>query len=181
MQIYCRARTCLRRDLNHQLFNHQSQRINRLELEATVTLVCGVMSLCFFSLPYSAVSMSDWICRRYIEQFAPIQQQQWCSSARQCSWHCPISANCFQYIVFIIPSCTWFVVGNLQTHFDLLFFVRRAQKNESSLTGEKKNDKNDEERRWKYRVIFFGGRQDYKINPAQPEYTYMFDFDTNWF
>lgn len=46
---------------------------------------------------------------------------------------------------------------------------------------EKKNDKNDEERRWKYRVIFFGGRQDYKINPAQPVYTYMFDFDTNWF
>lgn len=82
VQIYCRARTCLRRDLTHHLFNHQQHRINRLELEATVTLVCGVMSLCFFSLPYSAVSIGDWICRRYIGQFASIQQQQWCSTAQ---------------------------------------------------------------------------------------------------
>ena len=82
VQIYCRARNCLRRDLTHHLFNHHQHRINRLELEATVTLVCGVMSLCFFSLPYSAVSMSDWICRRHLHQFAPIQHQKWCSSVQ---------------------------------------------------------------------------------------------------
>ena len=78
VQIYCRARSCLRRNLEHQLFNHQQHRITRLELEATITLVCGVVSLCFFSLPYSSVSLFDWICRRQHSE------QQWCSTV-QCT------------------------------------------------------------------------------------------------
>ncbi|XP_046447839.1 rhodopsin-like [Daphnia pulex] len=82
VQIYCRARTCLRRDLTHHLFNHHQHRINRLELEATVTLVCGVMSLCLFSLPYSAISMGDWICRRYLHPFSPIPHHNWCSAVQ---------------------------------------------------------------------------------------------------
>lgn len=77
VQIYCRARSCLRRNLTHHLFTHQTHRINRLELEATVTLVCGVVSLCFFSLPYSAVSMGDWICRRH----QPMEFR-WCSTVQ---------------------------------------------------------------------------------------------------
>lgn len=80
VQIYRKARSCLRRDLTHHLFNHQPNRINRLELEATVTLVCGVMSLSFFSLPYSTFSMGDWICK--LNEVAVLRHQKWCNAVQ---------------------------------------------------------------------------------------------------
>lgn len=80
VQIYYRARTCLRKDIARHISNHQQNRINRLEVEATVTLVCGVMSLCFFSLPFSTVSMGDWICRH--NRITGIELNRWCSLAQ---------------------------------------------------------------------------------------------------
>ncbi|XP_032788920.2 ultraviolet-sensitive opsin isoform X2 [Daphnia magna] len=80
VQIYFKARSCLRKDLTRHISNHQQNRINRLEVEATVTLACGVMSLCFFSLPFSIVCMVDWICRHH--QISKIEPLQWCSFAQ---------------------------------------------------------------------------------------------------
>lgn len=59
-----KARSCLRRT-RLGLTSHVHHRINRLELEATVTLVVGVTSLCVFSLPFSTSTVANAICRRH--------------------------------------------------------------------------------------------------------------------